>query len=93
MNYRQLFLKIQQGINEELRKKVTQQIREAMKNEEALTVSVFNEPCKIVENVMNKVMYPNFLGSETYLNYVQKMQADMWYVSFEYFLQLRLSHY
>lgn len=75
--YKQLFLKIQQGINEELRKKVTQQIREAMKNEEALTVSVFNEPCKIVENVMNKVMYPNFLGSETYLNYVQKMQADM----------------
>lgn len=47
----------------------------------ALSVSVFSEPCRIVESVMNSVMYPNFLGSETYLNFVQKMQGDVWYVS------------
>lgn len=76
-----LFLKIQTGISEELLKSVTQQIRVGMISKVAFSVDVFREPCQIVENDMKHGMYPNFLGSETYLIFVQIIKEDFWYVN------------
>lgn len=40
-----------------------------------LTVSVFSEACKIVEKEMNDVMYPNFIISEKFINYITENQG------------------
>ncbi|XKL63895.1 hypothetical protein PGB90_006259 [Kerria lacca] len=83
--YKKLFLKIKSGIKEEVRRSISNQMREA-KNKKLdlsspdrplLTVSVFSEACKIVEKEMNDVMYPNFIISEKFINYITENQGNV----------------
>ncbi|XP_065214005.1 axin-related protein-like [Planococcus citri] len=75
--YAQLFLKAQLGIDEHLRKSITQQIKNDTNNKKLLSPTIFNEACAVVERAMNEIMHPNFLASDIYLNYVQKLQNEM----------------
>lgn len=74
--YKGLFNKIKGGISDDLRRCVTQKIRTAQADGRPLDAKIFAEACKVVENVMNHTMYPNFLSSEVYLGYVRSMQRD-----------------
>ena len=74
--YKGLFNKIKGGISDDLRRSVTQRIRHAQSENKLLDAKVFAEACKVVENVMIDRMYPNFLSSDVYLNYVHDMQQN-----------------
>lgn len=73
--YTHLFLKAQLGIGKDLRKVITQRIIESKTNNTLLPVTIFDDACKQVETVMTEVMYPNFLQSDLYINYIQKIQV------------------
>lgn len=83
-----MFLKIKSGIKDELKAALALQIKEAKSKKYdpnnpggvLLNASIFNDACKIVEKEMNDVMYRNFLKSDIYLDHVQNMQGDHWYV-------------
>ncbi|KAK7592941.1 hypothetical protein V9T40_007693 [Parthenolecanium corni] len=77
--YRNLFLKIKSGINDEVKSALAVKIKEAKSRRQdpnnpsgvLLNANIFNDACKIVEKQMNEIMYPNFLRSDTYLKYMQ----------------------
>ena len=66
--YRRFFLKSVLPIANELREEIDRRVEAAPLNE---SVVLLDEAQAQVENLMNSTTYPNFLKSDTYLQYVR----------------------